>query len=647
MAPSISFSSQWESLLLKYEALRTSSSRKLALYSEISLLSRQWKGTCTDLNNFYTDTLSTLQINYLPGTLTLVSIEDNELLTSDHLNWSPSSSVLCDEEKIPQRVIQAIGTAQLSKESSQSDLMCNNHTWTVVKCASNEQTVLCVDCVNYCSLTLESKQLLPFVLSCTDPSPSPIGKAVILDLELVEKAPPPGIISMTIVPNARSCTIQMTLSTEGFVVCAAYESNQNYRPASTPVLLNSNRLVSANTSRFVEYHIEKLFPSTDYDLYCSTSSLSGMSMIPSQLWGTKRMFTTQCCRNVQVTLTQITLSDTKDIPSALQIALDVLPTNQLTVLINATSLSSGESFFPFQPSLFVFGAGNPLTTASFTYVHLPVGNYQLNVAISGPSAAKYFLPTAASATAVQQFEVLGTESEPSPPKLKSIQFSSDGSFIQVKFVYPTNRGRSTTRVSCSVFFTSLSLSQSALCVWMDSLTINIFNSKDQEIQLNELITLKTGVLKSECTSLIDPSCGNWKSNEEESLPVSSPLSGATPVVLISAPAQIGPCDTLLFDLTPSTGFGGRSWKSFTLTVSSPEANLTSLRSYLKTITSVNRPFPIPPRLFSSGSVYNFGVTLCNFLGFCGTGTKVVMVTTSQGNTPVAFLDTRSSFSVFR
>jgi len=83
------------------------------------------------------------------------------------------------------------------------------------------------------------------------------------------------------------------------------------------------------------------------------------------------------------------------------------------------------------------------------------------------------------------------------------------------------------------------------------------------------VTLLSEVLKAECNiiSVVDRSCVSWKWSSSESVKVMSALNPVRPNIQISGPSLIGSCGSLIFDLSGSSGSGGRSWKSLSMVVS--------------------------------------------------------------------------------
>ena len=127
-----------------------------------------------------------------------------------------------------------------------------------------------------------------------------------------------------------------------------------------------------------------------------------------------------------------------------------------------------------------------------------------------------------------------------------------------------------------------------------------------------------------------PSQSLWKNaSTAVSVSISKPVNPLTPNVVVSVPTAIGACDNLTLDATSSSGSGGRPWRSVSIAVedSSGSLHVSALQSFLSkdpgSILLSSPPRPVPGRLLTHGSTYTFQVSLCNFLGACGSTLRSV------------------------
>jgi hypothetical protein len=166
-------------------------------------------------------------------------------------------------------------------------------------------------------------------------------------------------------------------------------------------------------------------------------------------------------------------------------------------------------------------------------------------------------------------------------------------------------------------------------VWTSDSSLEISSIKSPLLfEVGSLLTLKSGVLKAQCTSKVDPACSSWESNASQNSTILAPLSAISPAVTVSIATQIGPCDDLFLDMTSSSGAGGRLWKSVSFVVFGSDPNITKLQHFLSTSINpslVRAPFTIPSRLLSPGYGYSLEVKLCNFLNSCGSIIKSFVV----------------------
>jgi hypothetical protein len=187
-------------------------------------------------------------------------------------------------------------------------------------------------------------------------------------------------------------------------------------------------------------------------------------------------------------------------------------------------------------------------------------------------------------------------------------------------------------------------------VWTSDSSLEISSIKSPLLfEVGSLLTLKSGVLKAQCTSKVDPACSSWESNASQNSTILAPLSAITPAVTVSIATQIGPCDDLFLDMTSSSGAGGRLWKSVSFVVFGSNPNITKLQHFLSTSINpslVRAPFTIPSRLLSPGYGYSLEVKLCNFLNSCGSIIKSFVVSFSS-EVPMVFLNSPNKITILR
>jgi hypothetical protein len=359
----------------------------------------------------------------------------------------------------------------------------------------------------------------------------------------------------------------------------------------------------------------------------------------------KILVRTLCCRLLSVRLNQKVVDDISVVGFVLTLDVGFEKVNDLLVIsISGVEENSQDRREIFSPSLISFSTSSSLKT-DLTYIPVLPGSYRVNVGLSGPSSSNYkvVFPDGDVLT------VKGVEEALSPPLIQRSEFSSDGSKVKVIFTSPTNRGGVVNILPCGVLFPPIFSSQ---CVWTSDSSLEISPIGSYlPLNVEDVLRIKEGVLKARCTSVLDPSCSSWRSNDPQNSTISAPSRVITPMVTLWIASEIGSCDDLIVDLSSSSGSGGRLWKSVSFLVRGSDPNLHLIQEFLFTNVSINppsvrTPFLIPNRLLSPGYAYSLEVKLCNFLNSCGSTVKSFVMSSSPG-VPVVFLNSQNKMSIFR
>eukprot|EP01031_Cornospumella_fuschlensis_P015203 gene15203-18580_t len=107
-----------------------------------------------------------------------------------------------------------------------------------------------------------------------------------------------------------------------------------------------------------------------------------------------------------------------------------------------------------------------------------------------------------------------------------------------------------------------------------------------------------------------------------SFPILAPYNPLVPIVVLSAPLTIAPCDDIVLDTTATFGAGRQPWLFVNWTAVSaynngiapdvPESNITSyLTRAGQDLTGLIR---VPNAYLVSNRIYSFTLTVQNFLG---------------------------------
>jgi hypothetical protein len=144
-------------------------------------------------------------------------------------------------------------------------------------------------------------------------------------------------------------------------------------------------------------------------------------------------------------------------------------------------------------------------------------------------------------------------------------------------------------------------------------------------KVGEKITLLPSILRSRCQDPRLEDCTSYPTSPSQQCTILSPTTPIVPVVEFPSPSIIGSRDSFVFDLSASSGSGGRSWEKVSVFVSGyqgrfsntkviPVEKLNPLQELLG--QSLSPKFVIPSSLLFSNSTYYFNITICNFLNVC-------------------------------
>ena len=201
------------------------------------------------------------------------------------------------------------------------------------------------------------------------------------------------------------------------------------------------------------------------------------------------------------------------------------------------------------PKFFTFSAISPSLQGNFIVRGTP-GSYLLTANATGKQSIDNF---AAS------FKILSSNTPPSPPKLASAVFSTDGLQVYVNFATATDKGAAakvpfpyTRSFPCSAVL-SFPGDSAAACIWQSNTQIvgNLLanvTAQSASLQVGDSLTLLNNTIKAACKS--GQVCPYTAS---ATVTVSAPASAVKPTVALSVPAFVGLDDDLVLDATGCTG----------------------------------------------------------------------------------------------
>jgi hypothetical protein len=602
-------------------------------------------GSCNAWRSMLEGELDASALVYQPVQLQVIAME----------TLGTTVALRCDDTATVQSLVQAL----LNKTATYPlTLSCGGNAWTVAQCSSLRVPSVCVNCSDPCATNVHcssgTASTSPFTVSPCVQSSCPAGSSVVtaaryLDASFDERQPAPLVLSRSVLSTKTSLEVTATLSAPGSMYCAVYVLDPNAEsplaPSSTSAVLLQNFVDSTDASNVTAVTISGLPSATDFLVYCMTVSRSGSMQSLEDVLAQPLAPSTTCCIPVLVQPVTTSVTEGTALRNFLQISVNTRPTADITITLDVTSTSgSSLTTVPLFPASFRIGAladssatfgvsgsragasslQSQLLRATSSLTALPVGAYAYTVTLSGPSASQFNVLYASPS---RSFAVMANNTPLPAPQLVSVASADDGSHVLINFDSNTDKGRGAMQFACSALF-SFACADKSSCVWSSSKQVQAFVSAQSGCAaVNSPVSMAAGAtVRAQCQL---SACDNslWPTaSTTASVNVTSSQSTVAPTVAISAPSALGSCDTLSLDLSASSGNGGRSWLSRSITVETlATSNVTDLQWFLSNTYKDSPPTPIPAALLSKGYAYNFVVKLCNFMGKCSQGSKRVLV----------------------
>jgi hypothetical protein len=588
-------------------------------------------GGCGQWSVLTRDDLPLALISYFPVSIKLASTEH---YTDDF----DSSIRFCNNTSAVRKLVDHLSSASSLATPSNFSVSCRGRQWTVGKCTGSSNPYICIDCPDYCA----TKTATPpaHLVTCS----SDVSKASdfmrMLIVEFEDVSVPPAITSMYVNGGPSSIVVRFKVdNADGSIVCGSYLPTERV-PKTVNEITVRGAMQSLAASRG-NYTISGLVPSTTYHIYCGTLSNLNVPSKQSEILATKKIIKSACCRQLQVDIRLLTQLDSQDVANAVRVSLGERFLPEKEVVISLTAKNSTGHPFPamFAPRAVKFTPSSKTRSYSLSYLKAPVGVYSLAAALTGEGADEY----SARFISGNSITVLSSAQEPTVPVFTSAIFSSDGSSIALSFDSPSNRGLYVNFFTCSSVFSNTLLS-SARCQWVSDTIVRV-TTTGAGFNIGDSISLKANTIKAKCIASA-LTCQKWNYSAIGSVPVAAPPSPVVPIINVVAPAQIGPCGSLLLDLTGSVGAGSRPFKSLKLTVASTDTDIAPLRRFLQNVTSIQSPIDIKNTLLHAGFAYNIRADVCNFLSACSTMSHRFVVSTTA-NVPVVSINAQRLIEIQR
>jgi hypothetical protein len=445
--------------------------------------------------------------------------------------------------KVKSSVIAMLKIWQISQVVGQAILwdlkqrrVTDGHVWRSEKCSAVAGGVnTCVHCTNACSTTIGGNNecsSAPYFLSlCGVLCPATAGDGghiSVLRIDVINKSPPPSIISSTATPSRTSVALSLKVSSPGFVYCAAFKAS------STITTLNAikrqNIMTSivwrqSETAYGAIVTIPFLSPASSYDIYCATQSLDGDEMTLPAVIISKKTVQTLCCKQVSVGVILPAVQSNTQLKPVVQIKLESSPLIDLIVFLScryrkANSTSFKSEKYPFVSTSIELIATSSTLSYNIDMTTAEAGDYELAFALSGQSASEYSISYSLGTV----ITVIASGAEPPPPSLESVMFSNNGATILVSFTMSTDRAQLAAIFTCSDLFSFAQASKTRCQCASDSRAV-VYLGAGSGLNVGDLVLLNPAKLKAKCdTSFTAAECTKWKYANATSLSISAPLA---------------------------------------------------------------------------------------------------------------------------
>ena len=403
--------------------------------------------------------------------------------------------------------------------------------------------------------------------------------------------------------------LSLNVSSIGKLYCVALTSTTSLNSVLSVIQFGQQLIIYK--AGLYELTIINLIASTDYNIYCSTESINGKSLMPlNEVILSRIPIKTACCHSIVLSSligSSLIISNVY----SLILTIDSIPTlHDLNINVTVTTCTHiPANDVSINPFLITFNALQPLKSRILTIIGSNIGCYFLSAnSIATNELNKYY----SNSLEVNFYE---NSKNLLSPKLKSAQISNDGINILVTLDSNTNQANQILSNVLESFQCSLLLnfkgSQQTSCLWLTTSTIQLyFNTSSYSnimVEVNDTISLKWNTICAESSI----NCVTF-SNSNDFIYILAPISPIIPIISLSIPSQSTLCDNLIIDATASIGNAGRNWKLIELTVESTNRNITELSNYLMKYDSTFQLFEISNKLLNIGN-YKFTLILINYL----------------------------------
>ena len=582
------------------------------------------QGSCADWKYFVAGSVSS-PFSGLYFTELTAAFSDYDFATKRYSNYSAftcSATASTDPyiNDLNQVGIDKLVNGLLTGESA--EYYCSGANWRVYSCSPGYR-VLCVNCKEKCTESVYCPAKAFAINSCASCS-NHAAAAAILNMKFASQSLYPEITSMAVAANDNNTIdVEVVFEGSGIVYCAAFDA---YNAIDSLVRIKSAGESATKTSTGAEpiavTLATGLAPSTVYDVYCYTESLTRNIMTYEAALATKTTVSTKCCRAVTFPVAYSSISvvsSAAESPLTFQLALNARPVASTDVHVALYSyvcaLTTSSSAAIAVPAAFTFTASSTFLTGSFV--------------VAGTAGCYTLTASAANGAYNSSLFDLQITDTPSAPVMQKALFSNDGLKILLSFDLPGNRPRSNATMQLSndtsdafpckaiVYFAGIG---SSLCEWRSS-TLLVATLSGTVTAVGDIVRFYSGLLRSSCYRA-SGDCTDYPVANEMHAEILSAESPVVPVVSLTLPSQISSCDALTVNPIATTGQAGRPWLGVTwrVTAQSTDSTYNSTTEVLA-LTKLLRAkgagadaiITVPASYLTQGVTYSISLKVENFL----------------------------------
>jgi len=521
----------------------------------------------------------------------------------------------------PERVEEIVHALVYSSGTTRS-VACEGHTWSVQKC-NGSQPVVCVGCDSPCTATQDASN--PFVVGACGDTAGRYPRTTYMSLTTGHAAPVLHLSAKTDV-QLDSVALTVNMSYPGSVHCGALDHGATL--FDLRMIDKFGLIAYTSTPGLISFTLTDLKPATKYDVYCYSTTWYGSKVNTAGTVLAKILVETSPYNPVVIAYQHEYVYRGAGLIDFITVKLNHPPKERVVVSLYATVLNGVSSAVHFLQDVtfseHYFGASivalprNLTTSGDFVTVFANMTDLR---GVARNCITQYSGGAVrAGSTDTSGLTIVSVQTV--VPVVRAVTFNGDCSSITVKFSADTNQGGETaTSFTCDDLL-SFDQSQSTMCRWSSNDTLVIQLGAVSNLMVGDTVFLRGGGIRASCPTGL-ASCASSAAVDGGAHVIAAPTTGSAvhPVVDMAGPTLLSIYDPVWFTTEHSVGSCGRVWQSIKFTVTKPNGVHTvaqnELNQRFEVITALNQSVvSYPVGAFPIGE-YNFGVTMCNYLGYCG------------------------------